>query len=248
MKIDHDYSIEGWVSGRIVLGEGKGTINRTLGVSEMEVKFSKLPATWDPRSIVLMCCNRALVMASREEGAISMYTASKGCVTIGRDISQSNRIGVIHDGNGQLYANVQASSNTDLRGEVKIDSSRIESGFCNLTPGVNGINHVKPFSGTMLQSGPKIVTLVTSYEVETEDNKILFGYTFYPHYLPEQELMLDSIQELKIEKIEQELNGNVLWLRTTSVVRPMSEVLISASVPGIPKTILANMDSSTNFV
>jgi hypothetical protein len=45
----------------------------------MEISFEKLPDGWDPRTIVLMCCDRAVVMASREtDGAVCMYRASGG--------------------------------------------------------------------------------------------------------------------------------------------------------------------------
>jgi hypothetical protein len=54
------------INGRSLLGLGAGKTDPATGVSEMEISFEKLPDGWDPRTIVLMCCDRAVVMASRE--------------------------------------------------------------------------------------------------------------------------------------------------------------------------------------
>ncbi|MGH4017295.1 MAG: hypothetical protein ACRDSL_25895 [Pseudonocardiaceae bacterium] len=62
----HDYRIEGHVNGRHVLGRGSGQIDPSTGVSEMDVRFERMAEGWDPRTIVLMCCDRALIMAAQE--------------------------------------------------------------------------------------------------------------------------------------------------------------------------------------
>ncbi len=59
MPKDHEYCIEGHVNGRHVLGTGTGRIDTASGVSEMEVTFERITEGWDPRTIVLMCCDRA---------------------------------------------------------------------------------------------------------------------------------------------------------------------------------------------
>jgi hypothetical protein len=232
--MDHGYRIEGNINGRNVLGLGAGRTDPTTGVSEMEVRFEKLPDGWDPRTIVLMCCDRATVMASRETpGAIGMYRASSGYMTIGRDLVNANRWGVMRDADGQIMVDVRASSVTDFRHESRYDHSRIEGGISHLHHGVNGIAEVRPFTGVMVQAGPKLITVTTSYEAVLEDGTTLYGTTFYPHYLPTQQVELTGLQLLSILSVRQEFDGRRLWVRTESEVTPL------AATPSIPASLEA---------
>ena len=192
--MDHGYHIEGNINGRNVRGLGAGSTNPAMGVSEMEVSFELLPEGWDPRTIVLMCCDRALVLASREaNGAVGMFRASGGYLTIGRDLVNGHRWGVMRDGDGLIMVDVRASSVTDFRADAgRYDHSRIEGGVSHLRRGANGIAHVRPFTGVMVQAGPKLVTVSTNYEAVLEDGSTLYGTTFYPHYLPHQAVELPA--------------------------------------------------------
>jgi len=223
--MQHAYRIEGHINGRNILGTGVGTIDPGAGVSEMEVHFDRLPDGWDPRTIVLMCCDRAMVMASREDGgAVGMLRASAGHLTIGRDLVNGLRWGMMRDEAGQVMVDVRASSETDLRGDQPFDSSRVEGGISHLRRGVNGIVRIAPFSGVMMQAGPRLVTVTTSYEALLEDGTTLYGSTYYPHYLPAQAVTLPTVQMLHIDAIEQEFDGRNLYSRTTSHVTPMVEM------------------------
>jgi len=219
-KMDHDYKIEGKINNGYVEGTGIGKIGKD-GVSELDVNFSSLPQGWDPRTIALICCGRALFMGSREEdGAINMYTASGGLVTIGKGLPMVNRRGVIRDAQGNLFADIQASSETNLRGRG-YDHSKIEGGYSKIEPGKNGIAAVDPFSGVMMQAGPGVVNILTNYEITTEDGQTLYGFTFYPHALPAQQKELPFMQSLDVVSVEQELKGKKLHVRTVSRVAPV---------------------------
>jgi hypothetical protein len=220
--MDHGYRIEGNVNERSLLGIGAGFADPATGVSEVEVRFEQIPAGWDPRTIVLMCCCRSLVMASRESGgAVGMYRASGGYMTIGRHLINGGRESMIRDGDGQVMAHARASSESDYRGDNPHDHSRVEHAVSHLHPGVNGVAHIMPFTGVMMQAGPKLVTLTTSYEVELEDGSTVHGATYYPHYLPEQQVELPSVQLLSVLSVQQEFDGKRLWMRTESEVTPM---------------------------
>ena len=228
----HGYRIEGNINGRPVLGLGTGRTDPASGVSEMEVHFEYLAEGWDPRTIVLMCCDRATVMASREIGsAVGMYRASGGYMTIGRDLVNAFRRGLMRDEAGTIMVDVQASSVTDFRHETRYDSSRIEGGISHLRRGVNGIAEVKPFRGVMMQAGPRLVTVTTSYEALLEDGSTLYGTTFYPHFLPEQQAQVPGFQTLSVTSVEQEFDGRNLWVRTTSEVSPLSAESGTNEVP-----------------
>lgn len=217
--MDHGYRIEGNINGRSVLGLGSGRTDPTRGVSEMEVNFELLADGWDPRTIVLMCCDRATVMASREVGdAVGMYRASGGYMTIGRDLVNAYRRGIMRDESGRIMVDVQASSVTDFRHENRYDASRIEGGISHLVRGVNGIAEVRPFRGVMMQAGPRLITVTTSYEAVLEDGSVLYGTTFYPHFLPNQSVELNGYQVLAVTSVEQEFDGRTLWVRTESEV------------------------------
>jgi hypothetical protein len=221
--MDHGYRIEGNINGRRVLGIGTGHTDPSTGVSEMDVRFDTLPDGWDPRTIVLMCCDRATVMASRETlGAVGMFTASGGYLTIGRDLVNANRWGVMRDAEGQIMVDVRASSVTDFREATRYDHSRIEGGISHLRRGVNGIAEVRPFTGVMMQAGPNLITVTTSYEAVLEDGTVLHGTTFYPHYLPDQKTVLPGLQLLSVLSVQQEFDGHHLWVRTESQVSPLT--------------------------
>lgn len=229
--MDHGYRIEGNINGRNVRGLGAGSTDPATGVSEMEVSFELLPDGWDPRTIVLMCCDRALVMASREvDGAVGMFQASGGYLTIGRDLVNGHRWGVMRDSNGLVMVDVRASSVTDFRdGNGRYDHSRIEGGISHLRQGVNGIAKVHPFTGVMVQAGPKLVTVTTSYEALLEDGTTLYGTTFYPHYLAEQAVELPGLQLLSVLSVDQEFDGRRLWVRTESEVAPLTRAELTTT-------------------
>jgi hypothetical protein len=221
--MDHGYRIEGNLNGRLLLGIGAGYTDPTSGVSEMEVRFEKLPDGWDPRTIVLMCCDRATVMASQErDGAVGMYRASGGYLTIGRDLVNGLRWGMMRDRAGQVMVDVRASSVTDFRHTSRYDHSRVEGGISHLRRGVNGIAEVRPFTGVMTQAGPNLVTVTTTYEAILEDGSTLYGTTFYPHWLPEQRVVIPGVQLLSVRRIDQDFDGRRLLVRTESEVSPLA--------------------------
>lgn len=101
----HVYRIEGHVNGRHVLGEGSGKIDPSTGVSEMDVSFEKIADGWDPRTIVLMCCDRALIRAVRETaGTVGKYRASGGVLSIGRHLPGNERESVMRTASGEVIA------------------------------------------------------------------------------------------------------------------------------------------------
>ncbi|WP_322761911.1 hypothetical protein [Frankia sp. Cr2] len=217
--MEHDYSVEGFVNERFVNGHGTGKIDPKTGTSEMEVTFTSLPDGWDPRTIVLMCCDRALVMASREVGgATSIRRASGGWLSIGRHLHDGGRDSVMYDDAGQILARVRATSETDFRGTTRFDRSRIEAGVSHLRPGRNGIAEIPAFDGVMMQAGPRLVTVSTRFSATLEDGTAMYGRTFYPHYLPAQAAPVPYYQILRVESVTQELDGNRLYSRVVSSV------------------------------
>jgi hypothetical protein len=212
------YSIQGEINNGIVVGRGNGSVNPIDGVSEMEVLFESLPNGWDPRTIVLCCCSRAFAMGAQEKGeARNLLSASNGFVTIGRHLPTRRR-GVIHDKSGMVYADIEASSETNLRDNEAFDESRLEAGYSKLHPGISGIAEILPFSGVMMQAGPNVVNIMTNYQVRTEDGLSLYGFTFYPHYLPEQVHPILGVQRFDVEILEQQFQQNKLFLRTYATV------------------------------
>jgi hypothetical protein len=156
--VDHGYRIEGNINGRSLLGLGAGKTDPATGVSEMEISFEKLPDGWDPRTIVLMCCDRAVVMAAREtDGAVCMYRASGGYLTIGRDLVNGLRWGIMRDRDGLVMVDVRASSVTDFRHDSHYDHSRVEGGVSHLRRGVNGIANVRSFEGVTCKAAPGLL-------------------------------------------------------------------------------------------
>jgi hypothetical protein len=220
--MDHEYRIEGFINDRPVVGLGKGKIDVLSGTSEMEVGFTELPAGWDPRTIVLMCCERVLVMASREiGGAVGLRRASGGWISMGRHLHDGGRDSFIYDQNGQVMAHVRATSETDLRGDRCFDHSRIEGGVSHLHRGRNGIAAIPAFDGIMMQAGPNLVTVVSRFTAELEDGSTVYGRTFYPHYLPVQVVGVPYYQILRVESVHQELDRNRLYSRVVSSVLPL---------------------------
>lgn|GEM_PF-2775882 len=223
MNQRHDYRVEGVVNGRPVLGVGEGVIDTTTGVSEINVEFTHLAEGWDPRTIVLMCCDRALVMAARETpGTVGMYRASGGYLSIGRHLIGNNRETYARAADGRVLAHVRASSVTDFRTDPAIDHSRIEGGVSHLRFGVNGIAHVPAFDGIMMQAGPGLIVVTTRFTALLEDGTSLYGSTTYPHYLPEQSVEVPYYQILRVESVEQEFDGRLLWSRVTTSVLPLA--------------------------
>lgn len=223
MHQEHDYQIEGHVNGRNVHGVGRGKIDTKTGISEMDVTFEQMADGWDPRTIVLMCCDRALVMAAREtDGTVGIHRASGGHLTIGHHLAGAGRDALMHDGNGQIMAKVHATSATDFRGERGTDHSRIEGGISHLRRGVNGIAHIPAFDGVMMQAGPGLVVVTTRYTAELEDGTTIYGSTNYPHYLPEQAVQMPYYQILRVETVDQELTGNRLRSRVQTSVLPLT--------------------------
>lgn len=219
----HDYRIAGHVNGRHVLGTGSGQIDPGTGVSEMDVTFEKIADGWDPRTIVLMCCDRALIMAARETpGTVGMHRASGGVLSIGGHLPGYGRESVMRTASGELMAHVRATSETDFRAGQPYDRSRVEGGFSHLRRGVNGISHIPAFDGVMMQSGPNTVVVTTRYTAELEDGTTIYGSTTYPHYLPEQAVQVPCFQILRVESVEQELAGNCLYSKVTTCVLPLN--------------------------
>jgi hypothetical protein len=236
--MDHDYRIEGHINGRKILGIGSGSTDPISGVSEMHVMFKELAEGWDPRSIVLMCCDRSMIMSSQEnDGAVGMYRASGGHLTIGRDLVGGRRWGIARNAKGEIMVDVQASSETDFRGSERFDRSRVEGGISHLVPGINGIASVKTVEGVMMQAGPNVVTVTTHYEVGLEDGSTMFGTTFYPHFLPEQKVRVPGFQFLLVDSIEQKFDGASLWVRTHSSVRPLVESVRHADPATIAEVV-----------
>ncbi|RLK54853.1 hypothetical protein [Actinokineospora cianjurensis] len=230
----HDYRIEGHVNGGRILGKGAGEIDPDTGVSTMDVTFEQMPAGWDPRTIVLMCCDRALVMAAQEApGTVGMLRASGGLLSIGRDVPGNDRESFIRDAAGNVLAHVRASSMTDFRAESLYDSSRVEGGFSNLRRGVNGVANIPAFDGVMMQAGPNLIVVTTRFAVELEDGSTVHGTTNYPHYLPQQAVELPYYQLLRVESVVQEFDGRDLHSEVTTRVLPFTppaEDAVSAAV------------------
>jgi hypothetical protein len=200
----------------------------------MSVTFEQVPDGWDPRTIVLMCCDRALIMAAQETvGTVGMLRASGGLLSIGRDLPGNDRESFIRDANGKTMAHVRASSATDLRPESRYDHSRIEGGFSSFRPGVNGIAHVPAFDGVMMQAGPSLIVVTTRFAVELEDGSTVYGTTNYPHYLPQQVVELPYYQLLRVESVKQDFDGKDLYSRVATRVLPLNppaEDTISSAV------------------
>lgn len=219
----HDYRIDGHVNGRNVLGRGQGEIDPDSGTSEMEVTFERMADGWDPRTIVLMCCDRALIMAAQETpGTVGMFRASGGVLSIGGHLAGNSRESVMRTVDGELMAHVRATSWTDLRGDNPSDVSRIEGGFSHLRRGVNGIKHIPAFDGVMMQAGPSLVVVTTRFTAELEDGSTIYGSTNYPHYLPEQMVEIPYYQLVRVESVEQELNGSQLYSKVVTRVLSLS--------------------------
>ncbi|MGI8309308.1 hypothetical protein [Saccharopolyspora hattusasensis] len=185
--------------------------------------FEQMADGWDPRTIVLMCCDRALVMAARETaGTVGMLRASGGHLTIGRHLNGNSRESFMRNATGQPMAHVRASSVTHFRGPQAFDHSRIEGGISHLRRGVNGIAQIPAFDGVMMQAGPNLVVVTTRFAAELEDGSTIYGSTTYPHYLPDQAVEIPYYQILRVESVEQELDGNHLWSKVTTSVLPLS--------------------------
>jgi hypothetical protein len=228
--MEYSYHIDGRVNGRPVMGKGKGTTNPATGVSEMEVFFRRLPDGWDPRMIVLLCCDRSTVMAAREEGgAVGMHRAAGSYPSIDTPLINGFHWGLIRDMGGQTRADVWASSETGLRGKETFDYSHIEGSVTYLRPRVNGISAVHPFVGVMMQAGPYLVTVTTKYEAMLEDGSSVYGITYHLHFLPQQAVQLPSVQLLTMSAVQQEFDGEHLWVKTTSHVTPMVEMPTGAA-------------------
>lgn len=217
----HDYKIDGHVNGRHVLGRGQGEIDPDNGVSEMEVTFERMADGWDPRTIVLMCCDRALIMGAQETpGTVGMFRASRGLLSIGRDLPGNGRDSFMRTADGLTMAHVRATSHTDFASSSPRDESRIEGGISHLRRGVNGIKHIPSFDGMMMQAGPNLVVVTTRFSAELEDGSTIYGSTNYPHYLPSQQAEIPYYQLVRVESVEQQLDGNQLYSKVVTRVLP----------------------------
>jgi hypothetical protein len=226
--MDYTYRLQGHVNSRLVDGRGTGRIDPDAGISELDVTFPQRPTGWDPRSIVLMCCSKSAVLGTRAtDGAIGLYRASGGYLTIGRELVQGFRWGMIRDEAGQIMADIRASSVTDFRPEHATDASRIEGGVSHLEPGINGVAAVQTLTGLMVQAGPNLVTVTTNYTVTLEDGSTAYGTTFYPFYLPEQRVTLPGPQLLTVQRLDQELTGNRMRMNTESTLTPLVPAAVS---------------------
>lgn len=232
----HDYRIDGHVNGRHVLGRGYGESDPDSGVSEMEVTFDRMAAGWDPRTIVLMCCDRALIMAAQETpGTVGMFRASGGELSIGGQLAGNGRDSVMRTTNGDLMAHVRATSLTNLRSDEPYDHSHIEGGISHLRRGENGIKHIPAFDGVMMQAGPNLVVVTTRFSAELEDGSTIYGSTNYPHFLPEQSVEIPYYQLVRVESVEQELDGNNLYSRVLTRILPMTPPADDAVSAGVAR-------------
>ncbi len=223
-RIDIDYTIEGHINSQFVRGVGKGLINRSTGVNELEVEFQEIADSWDPRTIVLMCCDRVTFMGSRGvAGGVGLLEASGGYASIGRHIVNDFRQAKMVDSDNRVLVDVRASSLTDLRKDRPSDESRIEGGVSHLVPGRNGVRAIRSVSGIMQPISPQMTTLATRYEVELEDDTTAIGHTYYPHFLPEPQIALPGPQIWRMEQIDQEFDGRRLRVQTVTSVAPLSE-------------------------
>lgn len=230
--MEHDYRIDGHINGRHVLGIGAGSIDPGSGTCELEVDFAQLPEGWDPRTIPLLGCDRSLLMSPVEHGgAVGIDRASRGHVTIGRDLVDAMRSGTMRDDAGQIVVSARGTSITDFGNDRRYDSARIEGGVSHLRPGENGIARIRSLTGVMLQTGPGVIAVTTSYEVLLEDGSVLHGVTYDPHRLPFQEVELPTVQRLRVNVVEQELDGARLWMKTVSRVSPMVDRPVAAAQP-----------------
>ncbi len=220
--MDHEYRIEGHVNGRQVAGAGSGAIDPRTGASELEVVFSELPEGWDPRTIVLMCCERAAAMSARETaGAVSIRRASGGYMTIGRHLATVERDTWFHAEDGRIMAKARASSVTDLRDGKRFDHSRIEGGISHLRVGTNGIAEIPSFDGIMMQASPNVIVVTTRFTARLEDGSTIYGSTNYPHYLPEPVTTIPDYQILRVESVDQEFDGRRLYSKVVTCVLPL---------------------------
>lgn len=224
--IQYDYTIDGTVN-RLdkVEGRGMGTTDPDTGETTLTVHFDPLPEHWDPRTIIMMCCLRSLVMGSREiNGAIGMYRASGGYLTIGHHIPMKRGFTMVAE-DGEVLVRGEASSITDFRPDRGADASSTDC-YSKLVPGVNGIARLRPFDGLMHQAGPNLVVVTTVFTAEMEDGRLAHGTTHYPHWLPEPKMVVPGPQLLRCTKVEQTLENGTLHLVTRTEVEPMTTAAI----------------------
>jgi hypothetical protein len=228
-SIHCDYAIDGTVNAlQKVRGAGTGLTDTERGETTLTVEFTALPDSWDPRTIVMMCCLRSLVMGSVElGGAVGMYRASGGQLTMGHHLDKPRDFVLFND-SGELLVRGHATSITDFRPERGVDRSTTTC-TSRIKPGVNGISRLRPFEGLMQQVGPNLIMVTTVFEAEMEDGTLARGTTNYPHWLPEPRVPLPGPQILRVTKIEQTFDGGRLHLVTQTEVEPL--VLSRAARP-----------------
>ncbi len=180
-------------------------------------------------------------MAARETpGTVGMLRASGGYLSIGRHLAGNGRDSVMRTAGGEVMAHVQATSMTDFRTDNAFDHSRIEGGLSHLRRGVNGIKHIPTFDGLMMQAGPNLVVVTTRFAAELEDGSTIYGSTNYPHYLPEQAVEIPYYQIVRVESVEQELDGNHLYSKVITHVLPLTpptEDALSATVEQVASLV-----------
>lgn len=219
------YSIDGHLRPGSISGRGTMRVGADAGAGELEVEFAERPLGWDPRTIVLMCCSRAVGMPAREDGgAASLLRISGGRTTIGIDLPNFPRRAALTDESGQLRAEVSAASRTDLADQQPYDCSTVIGGFSRMEPGDDGLAVVESVTGVMQQSGPRLVTVTTTYQVRTEQGELLTGTTFYPHYLPNPQAALAGPQAFSLDVEELTWDGRTMYARARACVAQLHAV------------------------
>jgi hypothetical protein len=216
-------------------------VDADSGVGELEVTFSDLPESWDPRTIVLMCCSTMNVMGTRAvAGAVSFSDASGGRISIGRHIASDIRRAKVVNEAGAVLVDVEATSLGELVGAEPSDHSTVRGGISRLVPGVNGIRTVRRVDGVLQQISPHQLTLATRYVIELEDDTLAYGHTYYPYYLPEPRARLAGPQAWRMDRLTQEFDGRTLHAQVISSTAPLTEERSAPVAEGIISRNLAD--------
>lgn len=222
------YSIVGNLEGSPIEGHGVIRADPHQGLGEIEVKFQKRPRLWDPRTIVLCCCSRAIGAPARQSyGAASLLDLSGGFITIGEDLQGVCRRASIVDDEGLLRAEISATSLTNLSGDNPYDRSRVVGGFSRMEPGASGVAAIETVSGIMLQCSPHLVTLTTTYDIVCEDGSTLHGTTYYPHFLPRPVGTMVAPQHFELQVEELSFDNETMFARTYASVTPIAMAFAS---------------------
>lgn len=71
-----------------------------------------------------------------------------------------------------------------------------------------------------MQAWPNLVVVTTRFSAELEDGSTIYGSTNYPHYPPNQEVEIPYYQLVRVESVEQQLDGNRLYSKVVTRVLP----------------------------